>query len=142
MRTMLVAIDGSEVAVRALEHAIRQAKSAPDLGLHVVSVQPPQRVYGEIEVYADERRMREFGASMTRAILDDARQRLAGCVTHFELELLEGDPGEAIARRAAALGCESIVMGTHGRGRLGSALMGSVAQHVVHSASVPVTLVK
>ena len=103
--------------------------------------QPP-RVYGEIEVYVGEERMHELGASVARAILDDARERLAGSTVHFDLELLEGDPGETIARRAAELGCESIVMGTHGRGRLGSALMGSVAQRVVHAATVPVTLVK
>lgn len=142
MRTMLVAIDGSDVALRALEHAARQASAAPDLRLHVIAVQPPQRVYGEIDVYVGEQRMHELGASVMLAILDDARARLVGRVAHFELELLDGNPGETIARRAAELGCESIVMGTHGRGRLGSALLGSVAQRVVHDAPVPVTLVK
>ena len=142
MRTMLVAIDGSEVALRALDHAARQAAAAPDLQLHVVSVQPPQRIYGEIEVYAGEKRMRELAAEETRAILDAARERLAGRVARLELESLEGDPGEAIARRAEELGCDSIVMGTHGRGRLGNALMGSIAQRVVQLSSVPVTLVK
>ena len=142
MRKILVAIDGSDVALRALEHAAHLATTAPGLQLHVLVVQPPPRVYGEIEVYAGEERMHELGASVARAILDDARARLASRTANFELELLEGDPGETIARRATELGCESIVMGTHGRGRLGSALMGSVAQRVVHAASVPVTLVK
>lgn len=142
MRTMLVAIDGSDVALRALEHAARQASGGADLCLHVVCVQPPPRVYGEIDVYVGERRMHELGESVAHAILEDARERLHGRVTHFELESVEGDPGAVIARRAAELGCESIVMGTHGRGRLGSALMGSVAQHVVHASPVPVTLVK
>lgn len=142
MRTMLVAIDGSDVALRALEYAARQASVTPDLRLHVVAVQPPQRVYGEVEIYVGEQRMHELGASVMRAILDDARARLAGRIANFEIELLEGDPGETIARRAGELGCESIVMGTHGRGRLGTALMGSVAQRVVHDAPVPVTLVK
>lgn len=86
MRTMLVAIDGLDVALRALEQAARQA-------------------------------------SVMRGILD-------------------GDLGETTARRAAELGCDSIVTGTHGRGRLGSALIGSVAQRVAHDASVPVTPVK
>ena len=142
MRKILVAIDGSDVAMRALEYAARQAGTAPELHLHVLVVQPPARVYGEIEVYVGEERMHELSASVARAILDDARTRLAGRTANFELELLDGDPGETIARRAVELGCESIVMGTHGRGRLGSALMGSVAQRVVHAASVPVTLVK
>jgi len=142
MRTMLVAIDGSEASLRALEHAARQASGASDLCLHVLCIQPPPRVYGEIEVYVGEQRAHELGESAARSILDDARERLRGRVTHFELESVEGDPGAVIARRAAELGCESIVMGTHGRGRLGSALMGSVAQHVVHASPVPVTLVK
>jgi nucleotide-binding universal stress UspA family protein len=33
-------------------------------------------------------------------------------------------------------------MGTHGRGQLGVIVMGSVAQRVVHDATLPVTLVK
>ena len=142
MRTMLVAIDGSDAALRALEHAARQASAAPDLCLHVVCVQPPPRVYGEIDVYVGEQRVHELGEWAALAVLDDARQRLSGRVAHFELEHLDGDPGETIARRAAELGCESIVMGTHGRGRLGNALMGSVAQRVVHASPLPVTLVK
>jgi nucleotide-binding universal stress UspA family protein len=142
MRTMLVAIDGSVASLRALEHAARQASVASDLCLHVLCVQPPPRVYGEIEVYVGEKRAHELGESAAHFTLEDAEERLRGRVTHFELESLEGDPGEVIARRAAELGCDSIVMGTHGRGRLGSAVLGSVAQHVVHAAHVPVTLVK
>ena len=68
------------------------------------------------------------------------RLRAAGC--RFELEQLEGDPAETIARRATELGCESITMGTHGLTSLGILLLGSVAQKVVHHATVPVTLVK
>ena len=142
MRTMLVAIDGSDVSLRALEHAARLASVAQDWCLHILCVQPPPRVYGEIEVYVGEQRAHELGESAAHSILDDARERLRGRVTHLELERLEGDPGAVIARRAAELGCESIVMGTHGRGRLGSALLGSIAQHVVHASPVPVTLVK
>ncbi|MBK7902663.1 MAG: universal stress protein [Proteobacteria bacterium] len=47
-----------------------------------------------------------------------------------------------MARRAAELGCESITMGTHGLSSFGILFMGSVAQRVVHYATVPVTLVK
>jgi nucleotide-binding universal stress UspA family protein len=60
----------------------------------------------------------------------------------FELEQVDGEPAATIARRAAELGCESITMGTHGLGAFGILLMGSVAQRVVHHATVPVTLVK
>jgi nucleotide-binding universal stress UspA family protein len=40
------------------------------------------------------------------------------------------------------LDCESITMGTHGLTSFGILFLGSVAQKVVHYATVPVTLVK
>ena len=49
---------------------------------------------------------------------------------------------KVLADRAAALGCDSIVMGTHGRGTVGTLMMGSVAAKVIHYSQVPVTLVK
>lgn len=142
MRRILVALDGSESSLRALDHAARQAGAMPATRLHVLAVQPPVRVYGEVQVYAGEDRMRELAAQQTMTSLTAARERLAGVAVDAEFEELEGDPAETIARRAAELGCEGIVMGTHGRGRLTHLVMGSVAQSVVQRAPVPVTLVR
>lgn len=142
MRTILVATDGSDASLRALDFAAHQAAEHADTRLHVLYVRAPLRVYGEIEVYVGEQHMRELAMEEAAAILDAARQHLAGTVASVELEQLEGDPGETIARRAAELRCESIVMGTHGRGRLASAVMGSVAHRVVQLSPVPVTLTR
>jgi nucleotide-binding universal stress UspA family protein len=142
MGTTLVAIDGSEAAQRVLDHAVRQASARPGVRLHVLTVQPPVRVYGEIEVYAGEQRMREMAQQEARAVLETARERVAGTAVEMDFECVEGEPGDTIVRRATELGCDGIVMGTHGRSRLGTAIMGSVAQRVVHLADVPVTLVK
>jgi nucleotide-binding universal stress UspA family protein len=60
------------------------------------------------------------------------------CVTHVRI----GAPAEVIAAYAAEKGCDAIVMGTRGMGAVAGLVMGSVAQKVVHLASVPVTLVK
>ena len=49
----------------------------------------------------------------------------------------EGYPRHALNRRGADL----VVMATHGRGRLGRWLYGSVASYVVPHLSVPVLLV-
>lgn len=142
MRKLLVATDGSDAAVRALEFAARQAASVPGTRLHVLYVRSPLRVYGEIEVYASEEHLRALATEEAEAILDAARRHLVGKAPGIEVEQVEGDPGETIVRRATEIGCESIVMGTHGRGRLASAVMGSVAQRVVHLSAVPVTLVR
>jgi len=142
MRTILVAIDGSDAALRALEFAARQVAAVSDTRLHVLHVRPPLRIYGEIEVYAGEERMRGLAVKEAEAVLEAARRHLAGKVPGVDFEQLEGEPAETIVRRATEIGCESIVMGTHGRGRLASAVMGSVAQRVVHLSSVPVTLTR
>jgi len=62
MRRILVAIDGSDVALRALEFAALHAAPVPDSLLHVLHVQPPLRVYGEIDVYVGKEHMHEIAA--------------------------------------------------------------------------------
>lgn len=54
----------------------------------------------------------------------------------------EGQPAHEIARAAADCVADAIVMGTRGMNALGGLLLGSVAQRVVHLATVPVMLAK
>ncbi len=142
MRRILVAIDGSEIAMRALDFAAMQAALRPTAQVHVLMVEAPVHVYGEAAAYTSQDVMRAKAAEDCRAVLDAARARVQGQIPQPELELLEGDPSATIVQRAGELGCESIVMGTHGRGRLGQTLLGSVAQRVVHTSHIPVTLVR
>ena len=60
-----------------------------------------------------------------------------------EVHVIVGEPtGLAISRYAAEHEFELIVMGTHGRGPLTHALMGSVAEKVVQSAPSPVLTIR
>jgi nucleotide-binding universal stress UspA family protein/quercetin dioxygenase-like cupin family protein len=59
-----------------------------------------------------------------------------------EHHLAEGDPAEEILRLAAAMRCDVIVMGTHGRTGLGRLLTGSVAEGVLRQATCPVMVLK
>lgn len=142
MRRILVAIDGSSNALRALDFAIRQARLEPPARLHVLTVQPPASSYTAWEIYVTAERLQKIAADRAGSILESAAERLRDCGCGFELEQLEGEPASVIARRAGELECESITMGTHGLGPLGVLIMGSVAQKVLHHATVPVTLVK
>lgn len=142
MRRILVAIDGSSNALRALDFAIRQARLEPPARLHVLTVQPPASSYTAWEIYVTAERLQKIAAERAGSILESAAERLRDCGCSFELEQLEGEPASVIARRAGELECESITMGTHGLGPLGVLIMGSVAQKVLHHATVPVTLVR
>jgi hypothetical protein len=53
-----------------------------------------------------------------------------------------GPPASEIVRFANARDVDLIVMGTHGRNGLAHALMGSVAEQVVRTASCPVLLMR
>lgn len=54
----------------------------------------------------------------------------------------EGEPAPQILRVAQEIGCDLIIMGTHGRTGLKHLLMGSVAEEVVRKASCPVLTLK
>lgn len=142
MRRILVAIDGSEGALRALDFAIRQARLEPVAELHVLTVLPTLSNYTAAEIYVTAERIRQAAVEKADAVLAAAAARLEAAGCRYTQEQREGDPAETIARRAAKLGCESIVMGTHGLGSFGILFLGSVAQRVVHHATVPVMLVK
>jgi nucleotide-binding universal stress UspA family protein len=142
MRRILVAIDGSENALRALDFSVRQAQLEPAAELHVLTVEPPASTFTAWEIYVTAENLQHIAAERAQAILDAAAKQLAERGCRFTVERLTGEPAETIARRAAELGCESITMGTHGFGALGILIMGSVAQKVLHHAKVPVTLVK
>ena len=57
------------------------------------------------------------------------------------VKLLEGNPADAILERAQALQALMIVLGTHGRGGFRRFLLGSTAERVVRTATVPVLTV-
>jgi len=76
------------------------------------------------------------------------RERLRKFTSHDkatpdqELHVRFGTPHEEIIRFAEARQTDLIVMGTHGRGVVAHALMGSVAERVVRSAPCPIVTVR
>jgi nucleotide-binding universal stress UspA family protein len=125
---ILVPMDGSAAALRALRHVARSRRGRP-LHVLVVNVQPgmPPSRHVTRAMIADYQATRELAS---RLKLD------------AEYYVRSGDAAREIADLARETGCQEIVMGTRGLGRLGGVLLGSVASKVVHLASVPVTLVK
>lgn len=62
MRRILVAIDGSETALRAIDFAIKQARYAPTAELHVLNVQPTLSNYTAAEIYVTAERIHQVAA--------------------------------------------------------------------------------
>jgi nucleotide-binding universal stress UspA family protein len=60
----------------------------------------------------------------------------------IETHLFKGDPVTEIVKKAKDLECDLIVMGTHGRTGMAHLMMGSVAERIVRTSSVPVLTVR
>ena len=142
MRKLLVAVDGSGAALRALHAAIALAKLVPDSSIHLVHAHEAARVYGELQVYVPPEKMRALQREHSEAFLDRAEAELKGTGVRHTREVLEGSIGRAIAEHAERIGCDAIVMGRHGESALNDMLMGSVAMKVMHASRLPVLLVR
>lgn len=140
MKSLLVPVDGSPNANRAVAHAIVLAKAMPQTKIILLNVQEQlERWYAHgLSGEASRQHLQELGRTQTaeaRRLLDQA-----GC--DYELLIRFGMPAEAIAKCAKEHGCGGIVMGTRGLSDFGNLFLGSTSFKVVHLADVPVTLVK
>ena len=54
----------------------------------------------------------------------------------------EGEPGPAIVEAAGSEAADLVVVGSHGRGRVGRLVLGSVSDHVVRNAPCPILIVR
>ena len=86
MRRILVAIDGSEGSMRALDFAARQASYAPAAELHVLTIQPAAAANTAWEIYVSAERLQEIAAERSRDILASASERLKGANFGVQLE--------------------------------------------------------
>ncbi len=142
MPKVLVPVDSSDSATRALRHAIGLAKQNPSIEFHIVNAHEPPIVYGEIAVYLPEEKARELQRRRSEDILKPAAELAKAAGVKFSTEILIGEVAGAIARYAQEHGCDAIVMGTRGMGAVGNLVLGSIATKVIHLTKLPVTLVK
>jgi len=70
--------------------------------------------------------------------LDVAADQIREAGVEVSAHLLQGVAYTEITRAAQDLGCDLVVMSTHGRTGLRHALIGSVAERVVRTAPIPV----
>ena len=137
---ILVPVDGSAGALRAVKHAAAIVKEGAEVEL--VNVQPPMPLYGMVRATMRAPQYRAACAALADKALQPAIKLLKRARVAHRAHVLYGEPGVVVADAARRLKCRAIVMGTRGQGAVGNLLLGSVATKVVHLAKVPVTLVR
>ena len=145
-KRIAVAVDGSKSSEAALEEAVKLARDvqATVLLLHVCEEMPmaldPEGM-GLIQMNDIAKVIAEAG----KALLERNRSKLAAQDISVETKLVEsygGRVGNVISQEAQKLNADLLVVGSHGRTGVDRLLLGSVAEGVSRSATMPVLLVR
>ena len=145
MSVVLTPIDGSPRALRAVPWAVKLA--GPDGTVVLLRVVPAQPDYAELLFgligAEDNIQTIEDAWSRTAAVdLDEAAELIGGSGVAVERMTAAGEPDEEIVAATQRRGVDMIAMASHGRGALGRAIFGSVADRVARSATVPVLILR
>lgn len=138
---ILLAADGSSYTKKALAFLVtHEGIAGSDGQVVVVNVQPamPPRVKSMVGATAVADYHREEAEKVLKPIEKFLQRHDIAYTTRFAV----GSPEQEIVKAAKKEKANMIVMGTHGHGILGRALLGSVAQSVLTHCDIPVLLVK
>ena len=138
---ILIPVDGSELALDAVRHALHLQHNGLQASFVLATVQEPTFMYEMILAPDAEVLDRVTGAVGSRA-LEGAQALFTAAGVPFESDIGSGEPAPTLIELARKHGCEAIIMGARGLGGWSAALVGSVSQAVLHASPVPVTLVK
>lgn len=138
---LLVAVDFTPASDNALERALDMAAGlgARVTVIHVYALHALRIADSDYIPSGDEVvRVTAEAEKKLEALM--ARHQRAGVETAFHLRTGR-PPAEEINTYAAESGADLIVVGTHTRGAIGRALLGSVAEDVIRGSKVPVLTV-
>jgi nucleotide-binding universal stress UspA family protein len=138
-----VAADGSDHSVRTVDYLLGQLRPIVEgAEIHLINVQPSLPFGGHVTSVVGHSTVEEYHKEEGGKALQAVRQKLDAAGIGYHCHIAVGEPAEVIVHYAREHAIEQIVMGTHGRGAVASALMGSVARDVLANSPVPVVLVK
>ena len=138
---IVLAADGSSYTKKALAFLMTHEEIAGGDGqVVVVNVQPamPPRVKSMVGAAAVQDYHREEAEKVLKPIEKFLQRHDIAYTTRWAV----GNPGAEVVKAATKEKAQMIVMGTHGHGILGRAILGSVAQNVLTQVEIPVLLVK
>jgi len=142
MMKILIPVDGSANAQRAVDHVIKNIAALKE---------PPQMLLlnvqwnvaaGNVKLFINQQTIDDYYREQGMAALHPARAVLDAAALPYQYHISIGTPAETIVQYANEQGVDQIVMGRQGQGGLQALLLGSVVNKVLHLASCPVLLVK
>ena len=148
IKKILYATDLSENSAYAFRYAVNSAQKH-GAKIHILHVMEEIKT-NILAAYYELEKLQEIREKGKQEIKDRIQKRLETfCQRELmkdpecrdlvaSTEVVEGDPAAEILRKADELGVDLVVMGTHGKGLLEHAFLGSVAEKVLHRIKIPV----
>ena len=154
IRKILYATDLSANSAYAFRYAINSAKhhDAKIVLLHVLE-QLSAGAQAMVRAFISKEQQKKSLNENITYTMDRIRDRLkAFCERELEgdpdcadrvesIEVCEGFPAEEILKKANELGCDAIIMGTHGKGMIRHAYLGSTTKRVLRRVKKPVFII-
>lgn len=139
---ILLPVDGSTCSIRAAEQLLKmrsELASSPET--HLLQVHLPIPI-GRVQAHVGHDTLLAYYREESEAQLAAVAQLLKDAGLEYHTHIHVGQPAEVIVDIARQIGAEMILMGTHGRGAVGTLVLGSVSAKVLHFSPCPVMLVK
>jgi nucleotide-binding universal stress UspA family protein len=139
-RKVVVAVDGTPESEASVPIAVRYF-GRPETRFTLLTVVPPLHPVLRMLASADEfERDTQEQQAASRAYLRDAAARGAHLADFATALIVDRHPAHGISAYATEHGADLLVMSTHGRGPVGRAFLGSVADKVVRTTAIPILL--
>ncbi len=129
---ILVALDGSELAEKALDRAVKLASAFSAELILYQSVSIAEIAHPAV-IEINQRELSE-----AQSYLDGLKSKHEPLVTHTIIH--EAHPARGIVDVAADRNADIVVMGSHGRSGINRWLLGSVAESVIQNAPCPILI--
>ena len=154
INSILYATDLSENSAYAFRYAVNSALKH-DAKIHILHVQDriPASVEAMLKTHSPTESWEEYAKAKTEEMKKYIKKRLeAFCRREFKdnptfmdrvasIEVIDGDPAGEILQKVDEIRADMVVMGTHSKGLLAHAFLGSVAEKVLHRIKIPVFII-
>lgn len=142
---ILIPTDGSELAQNGVDHGLSLAKALGSKVTVITVTEPAERIYGrgwapaEQDIKKINEQNKEADTRLLTTIKATAEDRGIACEAVHEFN---SSPASAIVEATERLGCNLVVMSSHGRRGIARVLLGSQTAEVVARSLVPVLVVR
>ena len=154
IKNILYATDLSKNSAYAFRYAVNSAQKH-DAKIHILHVIEtlPASTEGLLTQYIGEDKLRKMRKETEGHLLERIKERLRQFAEKelkrdpktlrkvASIDVVSGNPAAQILRKAEELDADVVIMGTHGKGVISHAFLGSVSEQVLHRIRKPVFII-